>query len=159
MVDVHAEEGGGEEGDDASSMRSSKSGGSRGKVDRPCKAPKLPAKSGGQPPAAKPLPATQAAAQVDAWVAAKAGAMPEWWKRAVAAEGEVLLLRQAPRGRAAGVGGGAARNGGGTGPGPSLGVGPQTQAEGGRAGAAARRADGRGGGRGGGGVVRSALWR
>ena len=90
VVDVDAEEGGGE---DASSMRSSKSGGLRGKVGRPRKAPKLPAKSGGQPSAAKPLLATHAAAQVDAWVAAQAGAMPEWQKRAVAAEGEVLLLR------------------------------------------------------------------
>ena len=43
VVDVDAEEGGGEEGDNASSMRSSKSGGSRGKVGRPRKAPKLPA--------------------------------------------------------------------------------------------------------------------
>ena len=87
-VDVDAEEGK-EEGDDASSMRSSRSGGSRGKVGRPRKAPKLPAKSGGQPSAAKPPPA----AHVDAWVAAHAGAMPGWQKRAVAAEGEVLLLR------------------------------------------------------------------
>ena len=84
--------GGEEEGDDASSMRSSKSGGSKGK-GRPNKAPKLPAKSGGQPLAAKPLPAKQAAAHVDAWVAAQVGAMPEWQKRALAAEGEVLLLR------------------------------------------------------------------
>ena len=84
VVDVDAEEGEGE-GDDASSMRSSRSGGSRGKVGRPRKAPKLPAKSGGQPSAAKPPPA----AHVDAWVVAKAGAMPEWQKRAVAAEGEV----------------------------------------------------------------------
>ena len=74
-------------------MRSSKSGGSRGKVGRPRKAPKLSAKSGDQPSAAKPLPATQAAAEVDAWAAAQAGAMPEWQKRAVAAEGEVLRLR------------------------------------------------------------------
>ena len=44
---MDAEEGEGE-GDDASSMRSSRGGGSRGKVGRPCKAPKLPAKSGGQ---------------------------------------------------------------------------------------------------------------
>ena len=93
VVDVDAEEGGEEEGDDASSMRSSKSGRSRGKVGRPRKAPKLPAKSGGQPSAAKPLPATQAAAKVGAWVAAQAGAMPVWQKRAVAVEGEVLLLR------------------------------------------------------------------
>ena len=83
VVDVDAEQGEGE-GDDASSMRSS-----RGKVGRPRKAPKLPAESGGQPSAAKPPPA----AHVDAWVAAQAGAMPEWQKRAVAAEGEVLLLR------------------------------------------------------------------
>ena len=89
VVDVDAEEGGEEEGDDASSMRSSKSGGSRVKVGRPRKAPKLPAKSGGQPSAAKPPPA----AQVDAWVAAQARAMPEWQKRAVAVEGEVLHLR------------------------------------------------------------------
>ena len=88
VVDVDAEEGEGE-GDDASSMRSSRSGGCRGKVGRPRKAPKLPAKSGGQPLAAKP----PAAAHVDAWVAAQAGAIPEWQKRAVAAEGEVLLLR------------------------------------------------------------------
>ena len=77
-VNVDAEEGGEEEGDDASSMRSSKSGGSKGKVGRPSKAPKLPAKSGGQLSGAKPLPAKQAAAHVDAWVAAQAGAMPEW---------------------------------------------------------------------------------
>ena len=71
VVDEDAEEGGEEEGDDASSpMRSSKSSGSRGKVGRPRKAPKLPAKTGGHPSAAKPLPATQAAAQMDAWVAA-----------------------------------------------------------------------------------------
>ena len=88
VVDVDAEEGEGE-GDDASSMRSSRSGGSKGKVGRPRKAPKLPAKSGGQPLAAQPPPA----AHVDAWAAAQAGAMPEWQKRAVAAEGEVLLLR------------------------------------------------------------------
>ena len=85
---MDAEEGEGE-GDDASSMRSSGSGGSKGKVGRPCKAPKLPAKSGGQPSAAQPPPA----AQVDAWVAAQAGAMPVWQKRAVAAEVEALLLR------------------------------------------------------------------
>ena len=89
VVDVDAEEGGEEEGGDAFSMRSSKSGGSRGKVGRPRKAPKLPAKSGGQPVAAKPLLATQ----VDAWVAAQAGAMPQLQQRAVAAEGEVLHLR------------------------------------------------------------------
>ena len=88
LVDVDAEEGEGE-GDDASSMRSSRSGGSRGRVGRPRKAPKLPAKSGGQPSAAKPPPA----AHVDAWVAAQAGAMPEWQKRVVAVEGGVLLLR------------------------------------------------------------------
>ena len=88
VVDVDAEEGEGE-GDDASSMQSSRSGGSKGKVGRPRKAPKLPAKSGGQPLAAQPPPA----AHVDAWVAAQAGAMPEWQKQAVAAEGEVLLLR------------------------------------------------------------------
>ena len=62
-------------------------------MGRPRKAPKLPAKSGGQPPPAKPLPAKQAAAQADAWVAAQAGAIPKWQKRAVAAEGEVPLLR------------------------------------------------------------------
>ena len=76
--------GGEEEGDDASSMRSSKSGGSRGKVGRPRKAPNLPAQSVGQPVAAKPVLATQ----VDAWVAAQAEAMPEWQKRALAAEGK-----------------------------------------------------------------------
>ena len=92
MVDVDAEEGGMEEGDDASSMWSSKSGGSKGKVGRPRKAPKLPAKSGGQPPAATPLPAKQVAAQAK-WLAAQVGAMPEWQKRAVAVEGGVLLLR------------------------------------------------------------------
>ena len=92
VVDGDAEEGGEEEGDDASSMWISKSGGSRHKVGWPRKAPKLPAKSGGQPSVAKPLPATQ----VDAWVAAQAGAMPEWHKRAVAAEGEVLHLRGKP---------------------------------------------------------------
>ena len=91
-VNVDAEEGGEEEGGDATSMPSSKSGGLKGK-GRPRKAPKLPAKSGGQPSAAKPLPAKQSAAHVDAWVAGQAGAMPEWQKRAVAAEGEVLLLR------------------------------------------------------------------
>ena len=91
VVHVDAEEGGGE-GEDACSMRSSKSGGSKSKVGRPRKAPKLPAKSGGQPSAAKPLRAKQAAARVDAWVAAHAGAMPEWEKRAVPAQGEVLLL-------------------------------------------------------------------
>ena len=48
VVDADAEEGEGE-GDDASSMRSSRSGGCNGKVGRPRKAPKLPAKSGGQP--------------------------------------------------------------------------------------------------------------
>ena len=32
-------------------------------------------------------------AQVDSWVAAQAGAMPWWQKRAVAAEGKVLYLR------------------------------------------------------------------
>ena len=88
LVDVDAEEGE-REGDDASSTRRSRSGGSRRKVGRPRKAPKLPAKSRGQPSAAKPPPA----AHVDALVAAQAGAMPEWQKRAVAAEGEVLLLR------------------------------------------------------------------
>ena len=91
-VNVDAEEGGEEEGDGASSMQSSKSGGSKCR-GRPRKAPKLPAKSGGQPSAAKPLPAKQPAAHVDAWVAAQAGAMPEWHKRAVAAEGDVPLLR------------------------------------------------------------------
>ena len=91
-VNVDAEEGGEEEGDDASSMRSSKSGGCKGK-GRPRKDPKLPAKSGGQPSAAKPLPAKQAAAHVDARVAAQAGAMPEWQKRVVAAEREIPLLR------------------------------------------------------------------
>ena len=70
-------------------MLSSRSGGSRGKMGRPRKAPKLSAKSGGQPSAAKPPPA----AHVDAWVSAQAGAMAEWQKRAVAAEGDVLLLR------------------------------------------------------------------
>ena len=84
--------GGEEEGDDASSMRSSKSGGSKGK-GRTCKAPNLTAKLGGQPSAAKPLPAKQAAAHVDARLPARAGAMPEWQKRALAAEGEGLLLR------------------------------------------------------------------
>ena len=93
VVDVDAEEGGEEEGDNASSTRSSKSGGSRGKVGRPRKAPKLPAKSGGQPLAAEPLPAKQATARVDPWVAAQAGAMPEWQKRAETAEAEVLLLQ------------------------------------------------------------------
>ena len=88
MVDVDAEEGEGE-GNDAFSMLSSRSGGSKGKVGRPRKAPKLPAKSGGQPSAAQPPPA----AHMDAWVAAQTGAMPEWQKRPVAAEGEVLLLR------------------------------------------------------------------
>ena len=88
VVQVDAEEGEGE-GDDASSMRSSRSGGSKGKVGGPRKAPKLPAKSGGQPSAAQPPPA----AHVDAWVATQAGAMHEWQKRAVPAEGEVLLLR------------------------------------------------------------------
>ena len=47
VVDVDPEGGG--EGEDASSVRSSRSGGSKGKVGRPCKAPKLPAKSGGRP--------------------------------------------------------------------------------------------------------------
>ena len=93
VLNVDAEEGREEEGEDASSMRSSKSSGSKGKVGRPRKAPRLPAKLGGQPSAAKPLPAKQAAARVDAWVAAQAGAMPEWQKRAVAVEGEVLLPR------------------------------------------------------------------
>ena len=78
VVDVDAEEEGEEERGDSSSTRSSKSGESKGKVGRPRKAPKLPAKSGGQPSSAKPLPATQATAQVDAWVAAQAGAMPLW---------------------------------------------------------------------------------
>ena len=133
--------GGGEEGDDG--IGSSRSGGSRSRVGRPHKAPKLAAKPGGQPLAAKPVPAKQAAAQVDACVAAQAGAMREWQKRAVAVEGDVLLLQgklQEAEQRAT------------AGPGPPPGAGPQTQAEGGRAGAAARRADGRGGGgRGGGG--------
>ena len=53
VVDVDAEEGEGE-GDDASSVRSSGSGASRGKVGPPRKVPKLPAKSWGQPSAAKP---------------------------------------------------------------------------------------------------------
>ena len=97
LVDVDAEEGGEEEGGDGSSMRSSRSGGSRSRVGRPHKAPKLAAKPGGQPLAAKPVPAKQAAAQVDACVAAQAGAMPEWQKRAVAVEGEVLLLRGKPQ--------------------------------------------------------------
>ena len=48
-------------------------------------------------------------------------------------------------GGAAGDGGGAAGNGGSAGPGASPGAGPQTQAEGGRARAAAGRAYGRGG--------------
>ena len=69
-VNGDAYEGGEEEGGDASSMRSSKSGGSKGKWGRPLKAPKLTANLGGQPSAAKPLPAKQAAAHVDAWVAA-----------------------------------------------------------------------------------------
>ena len=48
VVEVDAEAGGEEGGGgDASSMRSSKSGGSRGKVGRPRKAPKLPVMSGG----------------------------------------------------------------------------------------------------------------
>ena len=72
VVDMDAEERGKEEGDDASSMRSSKCGGSRGKVGRPRKAPKLYAKSASQPSAAKPVPATQ----LDSWVVAEAGAMP-----------------------------------------------------------------------------------
>ena len=55
----------------------------------PRKAHKVPAKSGGQPSAAQPPPA----AHVDTWVAAQAGALPEWQKRAVAAKGQVLLLR------------------------------------------------------------------
>ena len=88
VVNVDAEEGEGE-GEDASSVWSSRSGGSKGKVGRPRKARKLPATSGGQPSAAKPPPA----AHVDAWVAAQAGAMPEWQTRAVAEEGVVLLLR------------------------------------------------------------------
>ena len=90
---MDVEEGGEEEGDDASSMRSSKSGGAKGKGGRPRKAPKLPAKSGGQPSAAKPLPAKHTAAHVDAWVAVQARAMPVWQKRAVAAEGGLPLLR------------------------------------------------------------------
>ena len=134
VVDVDAEEGGGEEGDAASSMHSSKSSGSKGKEGQPRKAPKLPAKSGGQPLAAKPLLAKQATAQVDAWVAAQAGAIPEWQKRAVAAQGEVLLLRgkvqeakqraqeAEPRATAAEEAG----NGGGAGAGPSAVAGPQT---------------------------------
>ena len=84
VVDVDAEE-----GEEVASMRSCRSGGCKGKVGRPRKAPKLPARSGGQPSAAQPPPA----AHVDTWVAAQAGAMPEWQKRAVATEGEVLLLR------------------------------------------------------------------
>ena len=155
-VKVDREEGGEEEGDDASSLRSCKRGGSKGKVGRPCKVRKLPAKYGAQPSTSKPPPAKQAAAHVDALVAAQARAMPEWQKRAVAAEGEVLLLG----GRTAGAGGGAAGNGGGAGTGPPPGTGPQTQAEGGRARAATGRAHGRVGGKGRGwGLVRSTLWR
>ena len=92
-LNVHAEQGGEEEGDDASSMRSSKSGGSKGKGGGPRNAPKFSSNSGTQPSAAKPLPAKHAASHVDSWVAAQAGAMPEWQKRAVAADGEVLFLR------------------------------------------------------------------
>ena len=94
------------------------------------KAPKLPAMSGGQPLAAKPPPA----AHVDAWVAAQAGAMPEWQKRAVAAEGGDLLLRgklreaeQRAQER------GAAGNGNGAGAGLAACAGPQTQAQAGAA--------------------------
>ena len=47
VLDVDAEEGGEEEGDDASSMRSSKSRGSGVKVGQLRNAPKLPARSGG----------------------------------------------------------------------------------------------------------------
>ena len=65
----------------------------QGQGGPPPQAPKLPANSGGEPSAAKPLPAKQAAAQMGAWVAARAGAMPEWQTQAVAVEGEVLLLR------------------------------------------------------------------
>ena len=52
-------------GDDASSMPSSKRGGSKGR-GQPGKARKLPVQSGGQPSAAKPLPTKQAAPHVDA---------------------------------------------------------------------------------------------
>ena len=129
VVEVDAEEG----------------GGGRGTMPPPCGAPRAarqgarwagPARPqtslqiGGQPSGAKPLPATQAAAHVDAWVAAQAGAMPEWQKRAVAAEGEVLLLRGKLQEVEQRAGGGAAGKGGGAGPGPSPGGGPQTQAEG-----------------------------
>ena len=125
VVDVDAEEGGEEEGADASSMRSSKSSGSKVKVCRHHKAPKLPAKSGGH------------ARVAEAGDGGGGGGSPP--------------ARQAPGGRAAGAGGGAAGNGGGAGRGPSPGAGPQTQAEAGRARAATGRADGRGGDRGGGG--------
>ena len=83
-VDVDAEDAGGEERDDGSSQRSSKSGRSKS-PGRPRKGPKLAPKL-----AAKPPPAKQPPADVGAWVAAQAGAMPEWQKRAVA----VLLLRE-----------------------------------------------------------------
>ena len=111
-------EGGEGEGDNGSSMRSSRIGGARSRVGRPRKAPKLAAKPGGQPLAAKPLPAKQAAAQVDAWVAAPAGAMPEWQKPVVAADGEVFLLRgklqEADSGRRRRSGGQRWRSGTGT---------------------------------------------
>ena len=100
VVDVHAEEGEGE-GDDASSMRSFRSGGSKGKVGRPRKAPKLLPSQGASPRLHRPRRQRMC---TDAWVAAEAGAMPEWQKRAVAAEGEVLLLQGSTRRRSSGRG-------------------------------------------------------
>ena len=121
VVDVDADEGE-REGDDASSMRSSRSGGSRGKVGRPRKVPKLLAKSGGH-------------ARV-----AKAGG-------GGGGEGSPPA-GQAPGGGAAGAGGGAAGNGSGAGAGRVAGADPQTQAH--AAAAAGGGASGAGGGGGGG---------
>ena len=118
----------GEQEDDASSMRSSKSGGS--KVGRPRKAPKLSAKLGDQPSAAKPLVGNAGrcgggrlgggAGGGHARVAEMGGG---------GGGGGPPLARQAPGGRAADAGGGAAGNGEGAagnggraGPGPSPGV-------------------------------------
>ena len=143
VVDVDAEEGEGE-GDDASSMRSSRSGGSRGKVGRPRKAPKSPPSRGASPRLQSPR---RWRTWTRGWRRTRgpcpSGKSGRWRRR-----GRFSSAGQAPRGIAAGAGGGAAGNGSGAGAGPAAGAGPQTQAQAGAA------AGGGGSGRGGGGQRR-----
>ena len=139
VVDVDAEEGEGE-GDDASSVRSSRSGGSRGKLGRPRKAPKLPAKSGGQPPNCPPSrgasPRLQSPRRQRTWTRGwgrRRGPCPSGKSGRWRGGGGSPAAGQAPGGRAAGAGGGAAGNGSGAGAGRVAGAGPQTQAQAGAA--------------------------